>query len=110
MNDKLRDALVGAIRSVRERSEVAGPWKTWADEVLAGAVTKSGKAIEAAAAAGAAMAAAELTEKGTESPQRIALAAWGIAHAAALAAIYGDGAAPAVKWAVENVEREIQSG
>jgi len=51
VNDKLWDALVGAIRSVRERSEVAGPWKTWADEVLAGAVTTSGKAMEAAVAA-----------------------------------------------------------
>ncbi len=104
MNDKLWDALVGAIRSVRERSEVAGPWKTWADEILAGAVTTSGKAIEAAAAA------AELAENGTGPPQRIACAANAIAHAAALAAVYGDDAAPVVKWAVYIVERETQSG
>ena len=110
MNDKLWDALVGAIRSVRERSEVAGPWKTWADEVLAGAVTTSAQAIEAAAAAGAVMATAGLAEKGTEPPQRIARAANAIADAAALAAIYGYDATPKGKLAVEIVDREIQSG
>lgn len=110
MNDKLRDELVRAIRRVRERYEVADPWQTWADEVLAGAVTTSAQAIEAATAAGAVMATAGLVVKGTEPPQRIARAAWAIAHAAALAMVYGDDAAPAVKWAVEIVEREIQSG
>ena len=110
MNDKLWDALVGAIRSVRERSEVAGPWKTWADEVLAGAVTTSVQAIEAATAAGAVMATAGLVVKGTEPPQRIARAAWAIAHAAALAMVYGDDAARAVESVVEIVDREIQSG
>ncbi len=110
MNDKLWNAIVGAIRSVRERSEVADPWQKWADDVLAGEVTTSVQAFEAAAAAGAAMATAGLAEKGTEPPQRIARAANAIAHAAALAALYGDGAAPEVKLAVEIVEREIQSG
>ena len=103
MNDKLWNTLVGAIRSVRERYEVADSWQTWADEVLAGVVTTSGKVIEAAAAAGA------LEKKGTEPQQRIARAANAIAHAATMAAIHGDGAAPEVKRAVEIVEREIQS-
>ncbi len=110
MSDKLQDELVRAIRRVRERYEVADPWQTWADEVLAGAVKTSAQAIEAATAAGAVMATAGLAEKGTEPPQRIARAANAIADAAALAAIYGYDAAPKVKLAVEIVDREIQSG
>ena len=109
MNDKLWVELVGAIRTVRARYEVADPWQTWADEVLGGAVMTSVKTIDAAAA-GAAMVIAELAGEGAEPPQRIARAAWEIAHAAGSALFDGDAAAPAVNNAVEFVEREIQGG
>ena len=109
MNDRLRDAFVGKIRSVRERYEVADPWQTWADDVIAGVATAPMQAIEAAAAAGAVMAAAGAAAEGTEPPQHIARAANAIAHAFAVALVYGDGAAPEVELAFEIVEREIPS-
>ena len=110
MNEQLWDELVGAIRRVRERYEAADPWQTWADEVLVGAVMTSVKTIEAAAAAGAAIVIAERAGRGAKPPQRIARAAWEIAHAAGAALFDGDAAAPAVKNAVKIVEQEIQSG
>ena len=110
MNDELPDELAGAIRRVRERYEFADSWQTWADEFLAGAVMKSVNTMEAASAAATAMVIAERVGKRTEPSYRIARAASAIAHIAALALIYGDAVAPAMRQVVETVEREIQSG
>ncbi len=102
MTQELLDQLVDPIRAVEARFEAGGPWQEWADSVLSGETTTSGKAMEAAWSAGALM----VTEPAPQ--QRIARAANAVADAAAMVAIHGEHAAPVVQWAIETVERELR--
>ena len=104
MNQALESAFVEAIGSVRRRIDTRGSWAKWADAVLAGAKTTASavKAIEAAAEAASW---AQMEPSPVMTP--VARAAYAVAHAAALAAFYGDRAAVVVQWTIDTVEQEL---